>query len=127
MFRTSVRQFIQKELVPHQARWREQQRPDAEAWTAAGAAGMLLPDLPDTYGGGGRAEENVKRAVLPDQSDRGQSQDKHSSKWPKPLWMVARGEPRSHHRSNSVGTGRHIIGRITRREPSVGIRPPALR
>jgi len=53
MFRTSVRQFIQKELVPQQARWREQQRPDAEAWTAAGAAGMLLPDVPDSYGGGG--------------------------------------------------------------------------
>src|SRR3989442_1975585 len=53
MFRETVRQFVQKEFVPHQARWREQQRPDAEAWTQAGRAGMLLPDLPEAYGGGG--------------------------------------------------------------------------
>src|SRR5213076_638454 len=53
MFRATVRQFIQKEFVPHQARWREQQRPDVEAWTKAGGTGMLLPDLPEAYGGGG--------------------------------------------------------------------------
>src|SRR5437762_2744706 len=53
MFRATVRQFIQKEFLPHQARWREQQRPDAEAWTQAGATGLLLPDLPEAYGGGG--------------------------------------------------------------------------
>src|SRR2546430_15848103 len=53
MFRKTVRQFVQKEFVPHQARWREQQRPDAEAWTQAGRAGVLLPDLPEAHGGGG--------------------------------------------------------------------------
>jgi acyl-CoA dehydrogenase len=53
MFRNSVRQFIQKKFVPHQARWREQLCPDAEAWTAAGEAGILLPDFPEEYGGGG--------------------------------------------------------------------------
>ena len=53
MFRATVRQFIQKEFVPHQARWREQQRPDVEAWTKAGGTGMLLPDLPEAYGGAG--------------------------------------------------------------------------
>ena len=53
MFRNSVLQFVQKEFVPHQDRWREQRYPDAEAWTAAGAAGILLPDVPEEYGGGG--------------------------------------------------------------------------
>ena len=53
LFRKTVRQFIQEEFVPHQDRWREQQRPDAEAWTAAGGAGILLTDLPEEYGGGG--------------------------------------------------------------------------
>src|SRR6058998_4464107 len=53
MFRATVRQFIQKEFAPQQARWREQQRPDAEAWTQAGRTGLLLPDLPEAYGGGG--------------------------------------------------------------------------
>lgn len=53
LFRKKVRQFIQKEFAPHQARWREQHHPDAEAWTQAGATGILLPDVPEEYGGGG--------------------------------------------------------------------------
>jgi alkylation response protein AidB-like acyl-CoA dehydrogenase len=53
MFRKTVRQFIQKEFAPRQACWREQGGPCAEAWTAAGDIGILLPDVPDQYGGGG--------------------------------------------------------------------------
>jgi acyl-CoA dehydrogenase len=53
MFRRTVRQFIEKEFAPQQARWREQQGPDAGAWSAAGRAGILLPDVPEGYGGGG--------------------------------------------------------------------------
>lgn len=53
MFRTTVRQFVQHEFVPAQDRWREQHGSDAAAWTAAGRAGLLLPDVPEVYGGGG--------------------------------------------------------------------------
>src|SRR5438105_1445125 len=53
MFRKTARQFVQNEFVPHQARWREQHRPDAHAWTDAGRAGILLADVPEDYGGGG--------------------------------------------------------------------------
>jgi acyl-CoA dehydrogenase len=53
MFRRTVRQFIEREFVPQQARWREQRAPDAAAWAAAGRAGILLADLPEQYGGGG--------------------------------------------------------------------------
>ncbi len=53
LFRKTVRQFIQEEFVPHQDRWRAQQRPDADAWTAAGRAGILLTDVPEEYEGGG--------------------------------------------------------------------------
>jgi acyl-CoA dehydrogenase len=53
IFRDTVRKFIQAEFVPHQDRWRQQHFPDAEAWTAAGRIGILLPDLPEEYGGGG--------------------------------------------------------------------------
>jgi acyl-CoA dehydrogenase len=52
-FGRTMRQFIQDEFAPHQARWRQQHRPDIEAWAAAGAIGMLLPDVPEQYGGGG--------------------------------------------------------------------------
>jgi len=53
LFRKSVCEFIRGEFVPHQRRWREQHRPDAEAWKAAAEMGMLLPDIPEEYGGGG--------------------------------------------------------------------------
>lgn len=53
MFRRTVRQFVQQEFVHRQAQWREQHRPDREAWTAAGRTGMLLADVPEIYGGGG--------------------------------------------------------------------------
>src|SRR5207245_456559 len=53
MFRKTIRQFIRTEFEPRQAYWRAQQYPDAEAWTAAGRVGMLLPNVPEEYGGGG--------------------------------------------------------------------------
>jgi alkylation response protein AidB-like acyl-CoA dehydrogenase len=53
MYRSTVRQFVRKELAPHQDRWRAQHRADVEAWIQAGRAGLLLPDVPEQYGGGG--------------------------------------------------------------------------
>ena len=53
IFRKTVRQFVQTEFVPQHPRWCQQHRPDAEAWTAAGRAGILLPEVPEEYGGGG--------------------------------------------------------------------------
>jgi len=52
LFRKSVRQFIKEEFVPNQAAWRERHRPDPQAWAAIGKAGILLPDIPEQYGGG---------------------------------------------------------------------------
>jgi len=52
-FRTTVREFVRREFVPAQDRWREQHGSGAAAWTAAGQAGILLPDVPEEYGGGG--------------------------------------------------------------------------
>ena len=59
MFRATLRKFLQKEFVPQQPRWCRQQRPDAAAWPAAGAIGMLLPDVPQAYGGGGGSFAHV--------------------------------------------------------------------
>ena len=53
LFRKTVKRFIQEEFVPHEARWREQHRVDADAWTKAGEVGILLTDVPEEYGGGG--------------------------------------------------------------------------
>jgi len=53
LFRETIRQLVQSTFVPQQACWRQQHRPDAVAWTAAGDRGLLLPDVPAAYGGGG--------------------------------------------------------------------------
>ena len=66
MFRASVRKFILKEFTSQQARWREQHHPEAKDWTDAGAIGLLLPDIPQAYGGGGGtfAHEAIVREEL---------------------------------------------------------------
>jgi len=53
LYRKTLREFIQGEFLPRQDKWREQHRPDAEAWKQAGQTGLLLPDVPEEYGGGG--------------------------------------------------------------------------
>jgi acyl-CoA dehydrogenase len=53
IFRKAVRDFIERELAPHCDRWAAQGRPDTEAWTTASRLGLLLPDVPEEYGGGG--------------------------------------------------------------------------
>jgi acyl-CoA dehydrogenase len=52
-FRDSARRFISCEFRPLLSKWRSQQHPDLDAWQKAGSIGLLLPDIPTEYGGGG--------------------------------------------------------------------------
>ena len=53
LFRDTVKRFVAEEIVPHQERWAKQQHVDRRAWDKAGELGLLLADIPETYGGGG--------------------------------------------------------------------------
>ena len=53
MFRETVRSFLEKEAVPHHARWEEAGQVDRDVWTAAGATGLLGMGVPEEHGGGG--------------------------------------------------------------------------
>jgi acyl-CoA dehydrogenase len=53
LFRRSFRQFLDKEVVPHQPRWNEAGMVDRDAWRKAGAAGFLCPWLEPEWGGPG--------------------------------------------------------------------------
>ena len=53
LFRETVRRFVDAELVPNEARWREQQYVDRAAWRKAGDLGLLLCAVPDAMGGVG--------------------------------------------------------------------------
>ena len=52
-FRKSFRTFLDREVKPHQDRWREQGQVDREVWRKAGANGFLCPWLDEKYGGAG--------------------------------------------------------------------------
>ncbi|MFK0089623.1 acyl-CoA dehydrogenase family protein [Pseudomonas sp. NPDC090755] len=53
IFQDSIRRFIANELTPHEERWAKQQHVDRDIWLKAGEFGMLLPSIPEQYGGGG--------------------------------------------------------------------------
>lgn len=53
VFRRSVSQFVETEMLPHDEKWRQQQHLDKEFWRKAGAQGFLCTDIPEQYGGGG--------------------------------------------------------------------------
>jgi long-chain-acyl-CoA dehydrogenase len=50
-FRHTVRAWLQKEAVPHIARWDEQGIVDKDIWVNGGEIGMLCPTVPEDYGG----------------------------------------------------------------------------
>ncbi len=53
IFRETVRKFMANEVEPHREEWEKAGVISREAWTKAGAAGLLCPDMPEAYGGGG--------------------------------------------------------------------------
>jgi acyl-CoA dehydrogenase len=53
LFRQSFRRFVEREVVPHQARWNDEGIVDRETWRKAGQAGFLCPWLDRESGGPG--------------------------------------------------------------------------
>ena len=53
MLRDAARDFIEGEIVPHLEEWRERGYAGADIWRKMGELGMLLPELPEKYGGAG--------------------------------------------------------------------------
>ncbi len=53
LFREQVRRFAESEMAPKLPQWRAQGRIEPEVWRKMGALGMMLPELPEEYGGAG--------------------------------------------------------------------------
>jgi acyl-CoA dehydrogenase len=53
MLREAVSRFVETEMLPHEAQWRQQKHVDRGTWRKTGEAGFLLMDVPAEYGGGG--------------------------------------------------------------------------
>ncbi|MFM8546687.1 MAG: acyl-CoA dehydrogenase family protein [Betaproteobacteria bacterium] len=53
IFRESVRRFLEKEVLPHHARWEDQGYVDRDVWLKAGDNGLLCTSMPEQWGGAG--------------------------------------------------------------------------
>jgi acyl-CoA dehydrogenase len=53
LFRSTVRRFVEAEIVPNHAQWERDGQISREAWLKAGALGLLCASMPEEYGGGG--------------------------------------------------------------------------
>ena len=51
LFRSQVRKFFDRELIPHLDRWEQAGIVDRGFWTKCGEAGLLCPTVPEEYGG----------------------------------------------------------------------------
>jgi alkylation response protein AidB-like acyl-CoA dehydrogenase len=52
-FRAQVRRFVEAELTPQHAQWEKAGVVPRDAWSKAGALGLLCPNVPEVYGGPG--------------------------------------------------------------------------
>jgi alkylation response protein AidB-like acyl-CoA dehydrogenase len=52
-YRTSVREYIARQVLPHYDAWEEAHLVERHAWAEAGAAGVLGVGVEEEYGGGG--------------------------------------------------------------------------
>jgi alkylation response protein AidB-like acyl-CoA dehydrogenase len=52
-YRDTVKRFIAEEITPFHQQWEKDRIVPRELWRKAGAVGLLCPNLPEEYGGGG--------------------------------------------------------------------------
>jgi long-chain-acyl-CoA dehydrogenase len=64
VFRESVREFVRREVVPHQQRWDDQRLIDRETWLEAGKQGVLGIGVPAELGGGGVPDFRYRVVVM---------------------------------------------------------------
>lgn len=70
-FRDVVRRFMQQEIAPHAAKWREQGFVDREAFTKAGELGYLLTWADEAYGGSGLKDLRYEQIIHEENSYHG--------------------------------------------------------
>jgi alkylation response protein AidB-like acyl-CoA dehydrogenase len=56
IFRSTVREFVEREVAPNVAKWEAEGRVDKEMFRKAGRAGLLGMAIPEDHGGGGVAD-----------------------------------------------------------------------
>ncbi|GAA5210871.1 acyl-CoA dehydrogenase family protein [Streptomyces thinghirensis] len=63
-FRSVVREFVTREVSPHQQRWEEEHFIERAMWTAAGKQGLLGLAAPEEYGGAGQDDFRYRTVMM---------------------------------------------------------------
>jgi alkylation response protein AidB-like acyl-CoA dehydrogenase len=63
IFRSSVREFVEREVSPNVTKWETEGRVDKEMFRKAGRAGFLGMAIPEKYGGGGVSDFRFNAVV----------------------------------------------------------------
>ncbi|HEU5035399.1 MAG TPA: acyl-CoA dehydrogenase family protein [Nocardioides sp.] len=72
-FRSSVRAFMEKEVVPHHAQWEQDGQVSRDVWLKAGEAGLLCFDVDEEYGGAGVKDFRYNTVVAEEMARAGAS------------------------------------------------------
>jgi alkylation response protein AidB-like acyl-CoA dehydrogenase len=62
-YRNTVREFLDREVVPHKDRWDDQHMIDRDIYRRAAAAGIYALSVPEEYGGAGEADYRYRLVV----------------------------------------------------------------
>jgi alkylation response protein AidB-like acyl-CoA dehydrogenase len=63
-FRAVVREFVTREVTPHQQRWERDHLIDRAVWSAAGKQGLLGLAAPEELGGGGQPDFRYRAVMM---------------------------------------------------------------
>ena len=119
MFRDAARRFVENEIVPHDARWREQHHVDRELWNKAGEVGLLCTDVPTEYGGvGGDARHEA--VVVEEVGRRGITSFGHSVHSIVAHYVLNYGSEQQKHDWLPRMARGELVGAIAMTEPGAG-------
>jgi acyl-CoA dehydrogenase len=119
LFRDAARRFVENEIAPNDARFREQHHVDRELWSRAGEVGLLCTDIPDRYGGVG-GDVRHEAVVVEELGRRGITSLGHSVHSIVAHYLLNYGTEEQKHRWLPRMASGELVGAIAMTEPGAG-------